>query len=394
MRGSLRLGRVFGIELFLHPAFLVLGVGALLWWLFLSPRNDPSAEILFVAVVFASACVHAGGHAAAARALRLRTTEVQLLPFASIERLETRPAEPFHAFLIALAGPAANAAFAICVVAGLLAAGNGVGEILTSLVSDAVRFLVWSGVEGAAPPPGPGVLLFEVNLGLALWSLLPAFPMDGGPACRAILTALLGRGAAVRISGRIAAVTSVAIALLGFFVNNLLLGLIGFFVYLMSRNETAFLGARLLVEGLPVRAALTTRFDVLATYESLGQAARALLCSTQNDFPVVGDDGRFLGMLRRNDLLKALDERGADSRVIDAARRGEPTLDPTDRLDRLLDHWTAFPASSIPVLEDGALVGLLNAEGIQKLLLVRGALGGAWLPDGPADAPAPRPRDS
>jgi CBS domain-containing protein len=146
-------------------------------------------------------------------------------------------------------------------------------------------------------------------------------------------------------------------------------------VFVSGRQESTFAAARALVEGLRVRAAMTTQYLTLATYESLEGAANMLLRSTQNDFPVVGDDGRFLGMLTRTDLLREISQRGPMGRVIDAARRGERALSPDEKLEDLLEQFSGFPQGSLPVLEEGKLVGILNAEGVQKLLMVRDVMG-------------------
>ena len=215
----------------------------------------------------------------------------------------------------------------------------------------------------------------EVNLAFGLFNLLPAYPMDGGPALRAILSAFTDSASAARLSGKVGSFVAVALAIGGLLFNNIVLAMVGFFVFLSGRQESTFAAARLMLEGLRVRAAMTTQYITIATYESLEHAANLLLRSTQSDFPVVGDDGRFMGMLTRNDLLREMSQRGPMGRVIDAARRGERILSPDEKLDDLLEQFSGFPQGSMPVLEEGKLVGILSAEGVQKLLMVRDVTG-------------------
>jgi CBS domain-containing protein len=271
---------------------------------------------------------------------------------------------------------------------GVLASGTSLEALVSQVAADVARFL---SPDSAATGAGPSIAveLLEVNLAFGLFNLLPAYPMDGGPALRAVLSAFTDSGSAARIAGRVGSSMAILLAIGGLLVNNIVLALLGFFVFLSGRQESTFAAARLMLEGLRVRAAMTTQYLTLATYESLEFAANLLLSSTQNDFPVVGDDGRFMGMLTRNDLLREISRRGPMGRVIDAARRGERVLSPDERLDDLLEQFSGFPQGSLPVIEAGRLVGILNADGVQKLLMVRDVMGLTLGPKPPAAGGGP-----
>jgi Zn-dependent protease len=371
MRWSWKVGRVFGVEIFLHTTFVFLFVGMALWWMLVDKESDPSREILFLGWIVASAVLHELSHAAAARAFGFRTREIVLLPFAGASRLDRRPAEPFQAFLIAIAACAVHFAIAAIAFAALLLDGNQLSAIIAAVADDVAAVL--GSLETPSPARAPSIALqiLEVNLAFGLFNLLPAYPMDGGPALRAILSAFTDSARATRLAGKVGSFVAIALVVGGLLQNNIVLAMLGFFVFLSGRQESTFAAARLMLEGLRVRAAMTTQYLTIATYETLDHAANLLLRSTQSDFPVVGDDGRFMGMLTRNDLLREISQRGPMGRVIDAARRGERVLSPDEKLDDLLEQFSGFPQASMPVLEEGKLVGILSAEGVQKLLMVR-----------------------
>ncbi|HKE01629.1 MAG TPA: CBS domain-containing protein, partial [Planctomycetota bacterium] len=174
-----------------------------------------------------------------------------------------------------------------------------------------------------------------------------------------------------------------------FYFGNPMIALVAAFLFVAGRQDAALTTTRELLNGLKVGAAMTTRFAALASYQSLEDAVSAFLGTPQDDFPVVGDDGRYFGLLGRADLLRALSRRGGSARVIDAARRGTKPLAPDDPLPDVLDRMSDEGAAALPVIEDGRLVGILTPDGMRKLLLVREAMsrgGAAGPPVSPSEA--------
>lgn len=171
MKWSWRIARVSGIDIYLHGTFLVL-----LAWVAVSHLiqghgvTDAMAGLLFVSTLFGIVVLHELGHAITAQRFGIRTRDITLLPIGGVARLERMPEKPWQELLVALAGPAVNV-----VLAGLL-------------------FLALAPIEGAAAVNDVALVggrflakLVWVNVGLAVFNLLPAFPMDGGRALRAML---------------------------------------------------------------------------------------------------------------------------------------------------------------------------------------------------------------
>ena len=176
MRISWKLGRVAGIDLYLHPTFLLI--------LFMPPILGPAhAGLSLVLLLAAFGCVllHEFGHALMARQLGIETEDITLYPIGGVARLRRMPKSPGAELLIALAGPAVNLA---------IAAGLGAITLLGLLGADAASTLLGVFV----------VELLVVNVGLAVFNLIPAFPMDGGRVLRAALSGWLGRVTATRIA--------------------------------------------------------------------------------------------------------------------------------------------------------------------------------------------------
>jgi Zn-dependent protease len=189
MRLSWKLGRISGIDLFLHPSAL------LMFFVLSGIYPSPLETIGLVVALFGSIVLHELGHALMARRYGIGTADITLYLFGGVARLERMPRSAGPELLIALAGPAVN--FAI--VVGLLSL-LAIGDLLHLPSSGFVKDLVW------------------LNAGLGLFNLLPVFPMDGGRVLRALLSGPLGRLRATELAALLGRVVAVGGAL--YFLSN------------------------------------------------------------------------------------------------------------------------------------------------------------------------------
>lgn len=229
MLRSWRLGRLFGIDVYVHWTFLLV-VG----WLAFSSRDEGLAEALTMGALglAVGGCVllHEFGHALMARFYGIATRDVTLYPIGGIARLEGVGRRPGEEAFIALAGPAVNLALGV-VLAGLLTL-VGVGRVLLRPEAEG------SGILGLFL-----TYLLLANLMLAFFNLLPAFPMDGGRVLRSVLAVKLGRLRATEIAARLGMVLAVGLILLPgvllvlFDMWTPMLMLIGLFVWFAGRQE-------------------------------------------------------------------------------------------------------------------------------------------------------------
>ncbi len=188
MSWSFRLGRLFGVPVYLHFTFLLLlGLVALVGLV----RGGFAAALagtLMIASVFACVLLHEFGHILAARRYGIPTQDVILLPIGGLARLARMPDEPRQELVVALAGPAVNVAIA------------------------AALFPVVS--LGASPFLAQ---LFAINLILAAFNMLPAFPMDGGRVLRALLARRMSYVRATDLAATIGKGMAVLLAFAGLF---------------------------------------------------------------------------------------------------------------------------------------------------------------------------------
>ena len=116
---------------------------------------------------------------------------------------------------------------------------------------------------------------------------------------------------------------------------------------------------------------MLTHFRTLTPESTLGDAVDLLLTGSQQDFPVVAN-GRVEGMLTRSDLVKALPQRGRAGLVADSMREC-PTAQASEMLETVLGRLQGRECHTIPVLEHGALIGLVTLDNVGEFLMVHAA---------------------
>lgn len=359
MKWSFKLGRFLGIDVFLHYTFLILLL--VIWGSSLLTRG-PSAALeatgLWLAI-FGCVLLHEYGHALAARAYGIRTHDITLLPIGGLARLERMPDKPWQEIVVALAGPAVNVVIAALLGAIILAGGG---------------FQPFEELDVARG----GFLqrLFTINLGLVLFNLLPAFPMDGGRVLRGVLALGMDHGKATRIAAAIGQGMAVLFVIVAFFGKAPMLFLIAFFVWIGAQAEVGASEVRSVLAGVIVRQAMLTDYKALTIFDTLRDASTLVLRGSQQDFPVVegGAGGRVAGVLTRAALMRALAEHGLDGRVAGAMERDVPGVQADELLEEVLPRLRERGATATPVYAGGRLVGLLTMENIGELMMIRSAL--------------------
>jgi Zn-dependent protease len=233
-----RVGRAFGIGIYVHSTFLLLPLYVILsnW------ANGGWALVPFLLLlvlgVFGCVLLHELGHALTARHFGIGTRSIILTPIGGIAGLERLPEEPVQELLIVLAGPAVNIVIAgvLLVLLPLLLSLGLVSGI--SLFPQGPDDLLGPGIVGALL----GTLLLS-NLMLAGFNLIPAFPMDGGRILRALLSLGLGRMRATEVAAALAIVPAIGIGIAGVFLNPVL-AVLAVAVFLFGQLELAGLRAR------------------------------------------------------------------------------------------------------------------------------------------------------
>ncbi len=356
MGGSWRIGRIAGIDVFVHPTFLLL----LVWVMVTNylAHYDPMEAfggLFFIVTLFGIVVLHELGHALTARRFGIATRDITLLPIGGVARLERIPEDPWQELVVALAGPAVNA-----VIAGVIYLGLLLGPGLTSM-TESMRV------------GGPFLQqLFWVNVSLLVFNLLPTFPMDGGRVLRALLAMRFDYVRATQTAAVVGHGVAILFGLLGLRYNVFLI-FIAIFVWVAGAQEAGLVQLRSALGGIPVMRVMVTDFESLRPDDPLSEAVSHVLAGFQQDFPVV-EGGRLVGMLTRNELAAALGRHAPETPVGEVMHRDFTITEPREMLQSAFARLQQGHSRSLPVVRDGKLVGILTADNLAEVLLIQDAL--------------------
>lgn len=373
MAWSLKLVRLFGVDVKVHVTFLLLLL--FFGWQGYSEAGWASAlhEVSLILAVFTCVVLHEFGHILTARQFGIRTRDVILLPIGGVARLERLPERPREELLIAIAGPAVNLAIAFLVGAWLAASGGSPFTVLRIGLpamyseTDVAGFqLVTANLRH---------FLLVTNVALLAFNLIPAYPMDGGRVLRALLATRLGMVRATRVAARVGQYIAIAAGIYGLLSQDLLLLLISIFVYLGAGAEAAAVETRAAGQGIIVDQMMITRFETITAFAPLRQAVDLLLDGEQREFPVVDTAGAVIGLLTRDNLIRGLTHHGPDSPVSQSMTPGVPSLPLGLGFEEALGRLRASGLPALPVLDSlGRIAGVLTLDNVTDLILVRQAV--------------------
>lgn len=346
MKWSLRIGSLFGIPVKVHVTFLLL----LILIYFAGTRIIGTGGldgVIFVVLVFASVVFHELSHAFVARHYGIDVVDITLLPIGGVARMGSNPEEPIQEVFIAAAGPIASFFLAFCLwfATGVFGTEVTLGDL---------------SVKGSLLAQ-----LTVVNFVLAIFNLLPAFPMDGGRILRGILGLYLKPHSATRIAVGVGQVFAIALFFLGLLTMNLFMVLIALFVYIGAETEERQMGIMVSLGGVTAETAMITDLETLTPHQTIGDAAELYFKSFQGDFPVM-DDRRLVGLVTREILTEALHRTGPSTPVCQVMSRDFPTAVRDTPLIDVLQKIQASGSRAVAIMKSGQLEGLITLEQIGR----------------------------
>lgn len=357
MRWALRVGTLAGISIRVHFTFLFLlaflfSVSVLAdgWW-------SGLRSVLLIVLVFFCVFLHELGHSFVSVRYGLRVRSITLLPIGGLAVLDELPREPLQEIHIALAGPAVNFMLALW-LGGLLYVLDPSQSFAPVVSGDALlRSLFWS------------------NLYIALFNLLPAYPLDGGRMLRAWLSTRMDYIEATRYAVTVGQIFSLGFILIGLVTRGPWLEVVGLFVLWAAWAEERLVVLQSALERIYLEDVMLIEFHSLAPSDSLFDAIERAMHSLQDDFPVVSD-GRVVGVLTRGKLLRAFAGAGWNDSVQAVMTSRFRTAKRQDTLAAAFKWFTSRELSLVPVLDDGRLVGIVTMQNLLhsvKLLSRKGA---------------------
>lgn len=362
--------KLLGIDVKVHWSFvLILAFGAFLYgsgpagWLIGGVYG-----VLTMLLLFASVTLHEYGHALTARRFGIGTRSILLLPIGGVANLERIPEKPGQEIAIVAAGPLVNVIIALLLapLVFVLNGGNGAGIFAVDAVNANIQ--------------NPGlvnllVFLISTNLFLAVFNLLPAFPLDGGRLLRALLAYVQPYPQATQMAVAVGRLLAVLMAVFGIFTGAIGLLLIAFFVYVGGSAELEAVSSRAVLRRFRASDALTHNAATLYTSERLERATQLIMNSYQTDYPVRDLAGRFVGVLTRPRLIDGLRQFGPEARIVDVMvpAANIPRCTPDSDLASVWEKMSSTGSRVVAVATQDQVLGIITSDDISEVFQVMGA---------------------
>jgi Zn-dependent protease/CBS domain-containing protein len=349
---SIPVGRLFGIEIRIHFTFFLLLVFVLSTE---AATKDPTLALrglALVGVIFGSVVLHELGHALVAQRAGIPAKGIILLPIGGITILDEGHAlpDPVNGWKrdirIAVAGPLVNLAIAGLAALILPTVIPGFSLMARPLIhsSALLRSIVWA------------------NVYLGLFNLLPAYPMDGGRALRAVFSRSMDMVQATQRAVRIGHVFSILFMMVGMLMGNWWLVMLGLFLFFGAQLEERSAVFQSVLQSVRLEEVMLTDFATLSPADTLEDALEKAVHTLQDDFPVVrGSD--MVGVISKQKILDALRAEGNGyvqavmNRIFDVAAKQESLASAFRKL-------SARNLSIIPVVDEQRLIGIVTLQNL------------------------------
>jgi Zn-dependent protease/predicted transcriptional regulator len=373
-RGSgLRIGKILGIPIYLHSTWILIFAAITFFIASQFKQEHPlwtvtqhwTVGVLTSLLFFGSVLFHELSHSVVAQHYKIRVISITLFLFGGLARIEREPSKAIQEFNIAIAGPLAS---------GFLA-GGFLGLTLLFPYSQFVGALAaW---------------LWRTNAALAVFNLLPGFPLDGGRIFRALVWgATKNFEKATRVagaSGKLIAYAMIVSGLWGAFngyvQNGIWFAFIGWFILNAAQESVAQVAIRQALAGLSAADVMSKEVPTVPGHSTLEEYSAEVLRTGRRCHLVVNDD-RLVGMMNVHTLNSVPRSEWAHNSVHAAMIPREKILwtSPEEPLLRLLERLLSADVNQMPVVSgagDSApqIVGIVTRDSILRVMQTRSELG-------------------
>ncbi len=371
MPGSLRIGKIFGIDIYIHISWVIIlvlltwslavgwfpvlyhGFSAVTYWVL----GFIAAVLLFVSVL-----LHELAHSVVARARGLPVKNITLFIFGGVSNIEKEPGSPGVEFQMAVVGPLTSLLIGVLAFVLLFLLGQ---------YSSALAAILW--------------YLGLANILLGIFNLIPGFPLDGGRVLRSIVWKIDGN---LRRATRIVTVVGQIIAYLfilvgiwlffvGYFIDGLWLGFIGWFLLSSAQSANSEVMLQSVFRGVTVSEVMNTAPTTVPANISLQKLVDEyfLPLGLRSAFVIQGD--RLAGLITLSDIRHVPREEWGQTPVGLAMipRDRLHIVSPQQSLNDVLPLMAGRDVNQLPVVQDERLVGVLSRDAIVRYLEIRRNLG-------------------
>jgi len=361
---GIRIGRIFGIPIFLHTSWFIIFALITLSLRTQFTSQHPSwtsgqhwaLGIITSVLFFGSVIFHELSHSVVAKHYRIPVQSITLFVFGGLSRIERDPCSAMEEFKIAIAGP------------------------LSSLFLAGCFWLVRHFVHGSEMVTAAAAWLAWINFALAIFNLVPGFPLDGGRVLRGIAWGITGdftRASQIAAtSGSLFAYFMIFVgiwqALSGNWVGGLWLAFIGWFLLEAAKESLAQVVIRNTLLGVRAEDIMSTEIPTVGRDMTLEEYVHEVLRTGRRCHVVVGGDRPSGLVTLQSARAVPRDEwHNTSIQAIMVPFDRVHSASPEESALRLLERMQAEDVNQMPVVSDGRVVGMIGRDAILRVLQAR-----------------------
>ncbi|MBD3425834.1 MAG: CBS domain-containing protein [Candidatus Omnitrophica bacterium] len=353
MRGSFRLTRVFGIDIKIHVTFFLL---LAFFALILGAKG-----LVLIIGIFFFVTVHELCHSLAAAHFGIKVKKITLLPIGGVASMQEVPKKPYQEMIISLAGPLSNLVIvAVFFYPLYLFLGRETlmypFRVLTGQAEYTGGFNVWAHI-------------YWINLVLAVFNLIPAFPMDGGRVLRAILTSRMGFKQATAVAVRLGHIFALMFAYLGIVYGHIFLLIIAVFIYMAASSEGLQVEVVETIKKYTIKDVLPRDYIHVDPETRLSKLLELMFHAHQEDFPVL-DDGEYMGLITRKEILHGMHVKGKEITAQEIMRTDIEPVSVSERLHKARKLMIEQATNALPVVKNDQIVGVVTLDDINRVYVM------------------------
>lgn len=362
MKSSFTIGHLFGIPVKIHVSLIVI-LPFFAWAfgsniIYLTENTDIARRELILnpyllgfimaVMLFVSILIHELAHSLVARTKDVKTTDITLMLFGGLANIEEISKDPKNEMKIAASGPLTSLFLGFVFVF--------VGRFAPEFMLEDLRLII--------------LYTGQLNIFLAIFNLIPAFPSDGGRMLRAVIAQKTSFRRATEIASRVGKIFAWIFGILGFMSGNFLLVFIAFFIYIGASQEHQFSNIKLALSNLKVKDLMTRDVKTVPVNMSVHRLIEKMFADKHSGFPVLRDD-KVVGIVTMEDAKKLPQDEYRNTPVQSIMNKNLHCVKEDDELFEAFKLLFQKDIGRLLVMEDEHLKGIITRSDVMTGLRVR-----------------------
>lgn len=374
MGPSIQIIKLLGIPVKLHWTCLL----AIPFGMYLLEKPGFGMEgVIFFFILFSliSVCVilHEYGHALAAKYYDIKTDDIILSPLFGVARIQKLPDTPFGEFIVAVAGPAVNILLGLFFLIYLQITNP---DFLSAFGYELYHSFLSGGKRVVSLPEGFSkfnisiAILVFVNLGLVLFNLIPAFPMDGGRMFRAFLHYFMDKLSATKLATFLGKFIALLICFISVFYQQYAMALVGVFIYYMANSEFKIVERETFRNQFLIKEMMKKSFTKLNQFTTKKEVSELFLNSYENNFLIYDTENNLIGVLIKNKIIKWLSDKSfnLENDLNNFTIFDFPKINENLKTDEALEIMRTSDITFLPVEREGEIIGVIDRRSIYEFI--------------------------